>query len=127
MPGWGDDINLVRYLRIVTDFILEQRQKDYERLAGSRALNATAMCGQLHHSITACLYFIPPHRMKKIDLIMIAAISQLTAVIPVIGKSDSCTEGELAAYRAEVMGMLKTPSKHVDNRTLPQLHVNLFG
>jgi septin family protein len=27
MPGWGDDINLVRYLRVVVDFILQARQK----------------------------------------------------------------------------------------------------
>ena len=62
MPGWGDDINLMRYLRIITSFLLEQRSKDYEKLAGGRALDETAMCGQLQHSITACLYFIPPHR-----------------------------------------------------------------
>jgi hypothetical protein len=27
MPGWGDDINLVRYLRVVVDFILQARMK----------------------------------------------------------------------------------------------------
>lgn len=27
MPGWGDDINLVRYLKVVTSYILEQRAK----------------------------------------------------------------------------------------------------
>jgi len=126
MPGWGDDINLVRYLRIVTDFLLDQRQKDYEKLNGSRAMSSAAMCGQLQHSVTACLYFIAPHRMKKIDLILMAAVSQLTSVIPVIGKSDTMTEGELSAYRAEVMGMLKNPSKYVDSKSLPQLQVSLF-
>jgi septin family protein len=79
MPGWGDDINLMRYLRIVTSFLLEQRAKDYEKLAGSRNLGETAMCGQLQSSITACLYFLPPHRVKKIDLILMAAISQLVS------------------------------------------------
>jgi len=79
MPGWGDDINLMRYLRIVTSFLLEQRAKDYEKLAGSRNLGETAMCGQLQHSITACLYFLPPHRVKKIDLILMAAVSQLVS------------------------------------------------
>jgi septin family protein len=82
MPGWGDDINLMRYLRIVTSFLLEQRAKDYEKLAGSRNLGETAMCGQLQHSITACLYFLPPHRVKKIDLILMAAISQLVRYEP---------------------------------------------
>lgn len=62
MPGWGDDINLTRYIRAITTYLLEQRSKDYEKLAGIRSLDETAMCGQLQHSITACLYFIPPHR-----------------------------------------------------------------
>jgi hypothetical protein len=79
MPGWGDDINLMRYMRIVTSFILEQRAKDFDMLAGSRHLDVTAMCGQLQNGITACLYFLPPHRVKKIDLILMAAISQLVS------------------------------------------------
>ncbi|KAF6246111.1 Septin-domain-containing protein [Scenedesmus sp. NREL 46B-D3] len=127
MPGWGDDINLMRYMRIVTGFLLEQRAKDYERLAGGRTLDKTAMCGQLQHSITACLYFIPPHRTKKIDLILMAAISQLVTIIPVIGKSDAMTEAELTAYRAEVLQMLAQPNKFVAARNLPQLEVSLFS
>jgi hypothetical protein len=27
MPGWGDDINLVRYLKLVLSYIMEQRAK----------------------------------------------------------------------------------------------------
>jgi septin family protein len=126
MPGWGDDINLVRYLRVVTGFILEQRQKDYEKLAGSRAMDEYAMCGQLQHSVTACLYFIAPHRMKKIDLILMAAVSQLVTVIPIIAKADTMTERELSSYRKEVMKMLNNPSDYVDNKSLPQLEVSLF-
>lgn len=34
MPGWGDDMDLIRYLRVVTTFLLEQRIKDYEKLGG---------------------------------------------------------------------------------------------
>jgi hypothetical protein len=117
----------MRYMRIITGFLLEQRAKDYDKLAGGRALDKTAMCGQLQHSITACLYFIPPHRTKKIDLILMAAISQLVTIIPVIGKSDSMTESELAAYRAEVLQMLGTPNKYVSARNLQQLEVSLFS
>ncbi|KAF8067209.1 glpF [Scenedesmus sp. PABB004] len=141
MPGWGDDINLMRYLRVITTFLLEQRAKvrvlrvlcvlrvprDYEKLDGGRALGETAMCGQLQHSVTACLYFIPPHRMKKIDLILMAAISQLVTVVPVIGKADAMTERELVTYRGEVLRMLSAPNKYVPTRNLPALEVSLFG
>jgi septin family protein len=77
LPGWGEDLNLRRYLRTVVAFILEQRERDYEQLSHAKAMSAEAMYGQLQHSITACLYFLPPHRVKKIDLILMAAISQL--------------------------------------------------
>ncbi len=35
------------------------------------------MCGQLQSSITACVYFLSPHRVKKVDLIIMSALSQL--------------------------------------------------
>ena len=38
-----------------------------------------AMCGQLQNSITACVYFLTPHRLKKVDLIMMSALSQLVS------------------------------------------------
>jgi hypothetical protein len=31
----------------------------------------------LQSSITACLYFVPPHRLKLVDVAMMAAVSQL--------------------------------------------------
>lgn len=127
MPGWGDDINLVRYLRVVVDFILAQRAKDYEILAGSRGLNETAMCGQLQNSLTACVYFLTPHRVKKVDLIIMSALSQLVTVIPVIAKADTMTEKELHQYRTEVRTMLSSPSKYAPSKTLAPLDFNTFG
>eukprot|EP00878_Enallax_costatus_P014348 GHUV01015008.1.p1 GENE.GHUV01015008.1~~GHUV01015008.1.p1 ORF type:complete len:461 (+),score=142.02 GHUV01015008.1:140-1522(+) len=127
MPGWGDDINLVRYLRVVVDFILAQRAKDYELLAGSRGLNETAMCGQLQNSLTACVYFLTPHRVKKVDLIIMSALSQLVTVIPVIAKADTMTEKELEQYRKEVRTMLSAPSKYAPSKTLAPLDFNTFG
>lgn len=47
---------------------------------GSRALSQVAMCGQLQHSITACIYFLAPHRVKKVDLILMSALSQVVGV-----------------------------------------------
>jgi hypothetical protein len=55
--------------------------QDYELLAGGRALTENAMCGQLQNSITACVYFLTPHRVKKVDLIMMSALSQLVSAM----------------------------------------------
>eukprot|EP00879_Flechtneria_rotunda_P004846 GHRR01005119.1.p1 GENE.GHRR01005119.1~~GHRR01005119.1.p1 ORF type:complete len:330 (+),score=119.43 GHRR01005119.1:1209-2198(+) len=126
-PGWSDDINTVQYLRKMTQFVLEQRAKDYKLMAGARALDEVAMCGQLRHSITACLYFITPHRLKKVDVIIMCALSQLVTVIPVIAKADTMTETELMTYRQQVCATLQDPSVVAASNTLPALCFNNFG
>lgn len=63
--------------------------QDYAKLAGARALDETAMCGVLEHSITACIYFVPPHRIKKVDLIQMAAISQMVRELSCVYYIDS--------------------------------------
>jgi septin family protein len=60
------------------------------------------MCGCLRHSVTGVLYFLTPHRVKKVDLVLMSVLSQLVTVIPVIAKADTMTESELAMYRKEV-------------------------
>uniref|UniRef100_A0A383VIX7 Septin-type G domain-containing protein n=2 Tax=Tetradesmus obliquus TaxID=3088 RepID=A0A383VIX7_TETOB len=127
MPGWADDINLVRFLRIMVTFILAQRAKDYELLAGGRALTESAMCGQLQNSITACVYFLTPHRVKKVDLIMMSALSQLVTVIPVVAKADTMTDEELATFRQEIRTRLAAPFKYVHSKTLAPLEFNKFA
>lgn len=156
-PGWGDDINLMRYMRVITSFLLEQRAKvrtmcqdaagkllyqavlvpqlaqfhcawgttslqlvllaepaalltfhccstmlslqDFEKLAGSRTLDETVMCGVLEHSITACLYFLPPHRMKKVDLILMAAISRMVRKILCLRPPSGFCQSVLVAIK----------------------------
>lgn len=65
---------------LFTEFCCVIALQDYELLAGGRALTESAMCGQLQNSITACVYFLTPHRVKKVDLIMMSALSQLVSV-----------------------------------------------
>lgn len=65
--------------------------QDYELLAGSRAMNEVAMCGQLQNSITACVYFLAPHQVKKVDLILISALSQVVRDRRSIGVSVMST------------------------------------
>ncbi|KAF6263399.1 Septin-domain-containing protein [Scenedesmus sp. NREL 46B-D3] len=127
MPGWADDINLVRFLRIMVNFILSQRAKDYELLAGGRALTESAMCGQLQNSITGCVYFLTPHRVKKVDLIMMSALSQLVTVIPVVAKADTMTDDELVTFRQEIRTRLAAPFKYVHSKTLAPLDFNRFA
>jgi hypothetical protein len=85
MPGWGDDVNLRRYLRTVMTYLLSRRAKDYDLLgsggcspvARQADSDSSSSSTQLKHSATACLYFLPPHRMKQVDLVIMSAVSQL--------------------------------------------------
>jgi septin family protein len=52
------------------------------------------------HGITACLYLLPPHSVRPTDLLLMQALSQAVAVIPVIAKADALTPAELARHRA---------------------------
>jgi septin family protein len=61
--------------------------------------SAVAHRGELKQAITAILYFLPPHRTKPVDWIILAVLSQLVAVIPIIAKADTMTADELDRYR----------------------------
>jgi hypothetical protein len=66
MPGWGDDINLVRYLRVVVDFILQARQK----------VRGTML--QLYY---LCCYFLGPFHMWSAWKISIARLWLLACTL----------------------------------------------
>jgi hypothetical protein len=99
MPGWGEDVNIRRYLRTVISFLLSRRAKDFEALGGggcsptARKVESSSS-SQLKHSITACLYFLPPHRMKPIDVVIMSAVSKLV----------SSLEGTLYQHRGRKAG-----------------------
>jgi septin family protein len=87
-PGWGDDINLRRYLRTIITYILSRRAKDYDLLSSGGCStvarhpdgdSSSSSSTQLKHCVTACLYFLPPHRMKQVDLVIMSAVSQLVS------------------------------------------------
>jgi len=60
-----------------------------------------------HNSlVTCCLYFIAPHRLKKIDTAFLSRVSAKVPCIPVIAKSDTMTKEEARAFRAEVANTL---------------------
>ncbi|WIA22604.1 hypothetical protein OEZ86_009587 [Tetradesmus obliquus] len=106
MPGWGDDINLVNSLKTVVHFLLKQRQRDYRENRAGQTEHCAVPGTMMRHGITVCLYFVPPHRAKPIDWIMMAAISKLVAVIPVIAKADTFTDQELADFRQELLQVI---------------------
>ena len=56
--------------------------------------------------VHACLYFIAPtgHGLKQLDIEVMRRIHDKVNIIPVIGKSDSCTQ--ISLFKANVTNKL---------------------
>lgn len=70
-------------------------------------------CGFLQHSITACIYFMPPHGPSRADLALMASLCKHAAVLPVVGKADAMTAHEAAVCCEAVQRMLSRPAEYV--------------
>ncbi|KAG0290825.1 hypothetical protein BGZ96_005741 [Linnemannia gamsii] len=99
-PGFGDMIDneycfqeILGYLEQQYDDILseESRIKRNRRFRDNR--------------VHALLYFIAPtgHSLREIDIELMKRLSPRINIIPVVGKSDSLTPGELADFKKRVM------------------------
>ncbi|GAA6000681.1 septin family protein [Rhodotorula paludigena] len=99
-PGFGDQIDngftfneIMGYLERQYDDILaeESRIKRNPRFRDNR--------------VHALLYFITPtgHALRELDIELMRRLSPRVNVIPVIGKSDTLTPGELQAFKRRVM------------------------
>lgn len=127
-PGFGDDLNnefafqeIVGYLERQYDDILaeESRIKRNPRFRDNR--------------IHALLYFITPtgHALREMDIELMRRLSPRVNVIPVIGKADTLTPSELAAFKQRVRPWLScralTAADHGGRRALrhPSLQLPL--
>ena len=81
-----------------------------------------------------CLFFIPPHRMKRADLDLMKRLHTLLPIVVVIAKSDTMTKAETRDFKNEVCRQLKdegidafhfsmTKIREVEMLHMEQLHV----
>ncbi|PRW59161.1 septin GTPase [Chlorella sorokiniana] len=107
-PGYGDSTDLAGDRRLVLDYIdvssstyLLQASRlpsffietDPERRAAMAAIRDTR--------VDVCLYFVPPHRLRQIDLQFICELAAVLPVVPVLAKADTMTSEELKASGRE--------------------------
>ncbi|KAF6262667.1 hypothetical protein COO60DRAFT_1635822 [Scenedesmus sp. NREL 46B-D3] len=116
-PGHGATLDPSGYIEAVVMYLLQQQEKDFLRLQGSvgglKALSKCLTYGCLQHSITACVYFMPPHSPSRLDLALMAGLSKHVAVLPAVGKADTMTTDEAAACCQAVQHMLSEPAEYV--------------
>lgn len=66
--------------------------------------------------------------LLQLDVVMMAALSQLVPLIPVVGKADTMTPQEASKYREELVQALSDPNTFVgkaDDKIAP-LQIKVF-
>lgn len=97
-PGFGDFVNNDESWRPITDNI-EQRFDAY-----LDAENKVNRMNIVDNRIHACVFFIQPtgHSLKPLDIEVMKRLHNKVNLIPVIAKSDTLTDDEIAAFKARV-------------------------
>ncbi|KNE55501.1 hypothetical protein AMAG_01389 [Allomyces macrogynus ATCC 38327] len=98
-PGFGDFINnedswkpILRSVEARYDAYLEQEQSQHR---------AKITDNRIH----ACLYFIAPtgHSLRQLDIEFMRRLAPRVNLIPVIAKSDTLTDEEVAAFKQRIL------------------------
>lgn len=100
-PGFGDFVNNDESWRPIVDNI-EQRFDAY--LDAENKVNRVNI---VDNRIHACVFFIQPtgHSLKPLDIEVMRRLHTKVNLIPVIAKSDTLTDEEIAAFKARVSGI----------------------
>ena len=101
-PGFGDQVDNSGCWLPISSYVDEQFDKFLE--AETRVNRVELVDSRVH----ACLYFIAPsgHGLKALDKEFMKKLCGKVNIIPVIGKADTLTKTELAAFKQKVKIML---------------------
>jgi len=110
-PGYGDLVDNTDCWVPIIDYIQEQFEEYLEQ--ETRVDRGEIVDRRVH----ACLYFIAPrgHGLKPLDVDFMKRIHDKVNIIPVIGKSDTCTAKEIRAFKAKILGQLSSHCIQVYN------------
>eukprot|EP00960_Hanusia_phi_P029695 748108-Hanusia_phi.AAC.3 len=119
-PGYGDIMQLEKSFYCIAADIDRRLEKAFSK--ENRRVRPDKMDRSSGVGVDAVLYFIAPHRLKKIDLNFLKVLadegSRLTSnswckiiqgrasIIPILAKADTMTEAELKSFRALVVKQL---------------------
>eukprot|EP00854_Cymbomonas_tetramitiformis_P011913 gene11913-14070_t len=104
-PGYGDDLELEQHVDMIVSFV--KRQKAAYMQMDVDPQRSRDLADVEDPRVDICLYFIPAHRLKTVDVLFMQALSKEVALIPVLAKADSMTAEEIQQFRAEVMASLE--------------------
>ncbi|EKX35011.1 hypothetical protein GUITHDRAFT_80175, partial [Guillardia theta CCMP2712] len=103
-PGYGEHTDMRLDFTKITDHIKAQWETTYTEIQQNLTWEGSGLPSR--HLVSACLYFIAPHRLKTIDIDFMREVSRLIPIIPVIAKSDTMTRDETLEFRRLVAAQL---------------------
>lgn len=103
-PGHSDSGSVEDNITTVLDHIDACNWSYME--AEAAADRAVPVCQLADARVDAVLFFIPPHRLKEVDVRFMEQLAERAPVIPILSKADSMTTDELDAFRKHVKAAL---------------------
>ena len=59
--------------------------------------------------VDLCLFCLPPHRLRPVDVRYMAELGKVVPILPIVTKADTMSTAEAAKYRREVYNRLQSP------------------
>ncbi|TWU75515.1 hypothetical protein ED733_005669 [Metarhizium rileyi] len=102
-PGFGDFVNNDESWRPIVDDI--ERRYDAYLDAENKVNRMNIVDNRIH----ACVFFIQPtgHSLKPLDIEVMRRLHTKVNLIPVIAKSDTLTDEEIASFKARILADIK--------------------
>jgi septin family protein len=101
--GYGDSVNNQSDFDAIRNYIVERHRKYYSTPLHGRTADQHK---EFDERIHCCLYFISPHRMKRIDEIFIESLADVVNIVPIVAKADTMTMEEREKFLQEVVARI---------------------
>eukprot|EP00803_Ostreobium_quekettii_P005029 evm.model.scf_1938.3 EVM.evm.TU.scf_1938.3 scf_1938:15823-21218(-) len=108
-PGYGDEINMGKNIHAMVNYVNSQNEK-WLALESSKQ-RPVDLSEVEDPRVDACLFCLPPHRLRHIDVKFMKELGKVVPIIPVVTKADTMNIHEATIYRQEVYRKLQDPSQ----------------
>ena len=124
-PGRGDEA-----IPSENDYLISDLSSRMDRFIASR--NDPRLYDDFNQRMSderihVCIYFLPPHKMNKLDMDHIRKLAPYVPIVVVVAKADTMTTSERNAYLPKVAAVLKTLNSDLKGTHGIRAIFNLFG
>ena len=109
-PGYGDRVNIRHNIDAMVDFVVRQNEKWFNVETSKRRPADMTLIEDPR--IDVCLFCLPPHRLRYVDVKFMHELGQVVPIIPMITKADTMNIREATIFRQEVYSRLQNPSQY---------------